>query len=116
MRKLLVVMVVLTCIVGVAQADPLLRIPDLSLGAVAATGGNPGIGACLSYPVIEMGNANLFADLGLLLDGSAKQGFFGLSTDKPVPLVKSLPGQTSVGVGWCEPSNTWLLYLRYEMF
>ncbi len=118
LRSLLVValLVMLVMLAGAAQADPLLTVPDLSLGAVAAAGGNPGVGACLSYPVAELGNAKLFADLGLLMDGSATQGFFGMSTDKRLPLVDQLPGEAFVGVGWCEPSSTWLVYLRYEVF
>ena len=116
MLRSLLVVALLVMLAGAAQADPLLTVPDLSLGAVAAAGGNPGVGACLSYPVAELGNAKLFADLGLLVDGPQSVGFVGLSTDKTLPLVKQLPGEAFVGVGWCEPSSTWLVYLRYEVF
>ncbi len=102
------------CLVTAAQAE--LVVPDLSLSAVAAAGGNPGVGGCLTYPVLRLSNARVFVDLGVLADGPQTVGFFGLSTDKALPLVKQLPGDACVGVGWAEPTDTWLVYLRYEVF
>lgn len=107
----LVLLALLVLAVGSAQADG-LRIEGLSLSAVAAAGAEPGIGGALSYRLLELDNASLFADLGLLVDGERYLGFVGMSTDYALPIVKELPGSSCVGVGWNLADDTWLIYLR----
>lgn len=109
--RLSMTVALLLIVAGAVQADG-LRVPGLTLSAVAAAGAQPGIGGALSYPLLEADNANVYADLGLLVDGSKYLGFVGLSTDYPLPLVRELPGSSSVGVGWNLSDDTWLIYLR----
>jgi len=97
-----------------AMAGPLIKLPDLSLGAVAAAGSDPGMGCSLSYPILGNDQMNIYLDAGLLLDSKPYNWFVGISTDKSLPVLNLEGG--SWGVGWMEPTDTWTVYVKYPIF
>lgn len=83
-RALATILLLLAIACTCAHAD------GLTLSLIGALDGGPTVGAALSYPVADLGDLGLWADLGLKREESSTAALLGLSTPA-VPLLSKLP-------------------------
>lgn len=118
----LIIVVVLAITPALADRAPIEASP------IASLDGGPAFGACLSYPVMEVGDYTGWLDGGTKKAGGGNNLFFGGSTDAwriidEIPILKivfpvldfALPSNARVGGGYLFANKEWMFYMRVPL-
>jgi len=121
---LIVALLCLLALTAPASAD---RAP-IEVSPVASLDGGPAFGACLSYPIAEVGDYTGWFDAGTKRADGGGNVFFGGSTDawkllEEFPLIKyafpvldfALPSNARIGSGYLFANKEWMFYARVPL-
>lgn len=121
MYRTITILIIIALLAAPVMAD---RAP-IEVSGIAALDSGPMFGACLSYPVMEVGEYTGWIDAGTKRAAGGNNFFVGGSTDgwrviDEIPLLKvvfpvldfALPSNARIGGAYLFANKEWMVYAR----